>query len=295
MRPEILHDALILFDERWIEFKNLIEFLMLKRGHKQVIRLVGQSALLNKLKALALRADLKILTSQFMLEDVRKSTTFDIFQKHVPWNDQLELDYVIYIGNPKAVSQAKEVEEKNCNDQDTANIYGYPLCCAESYNRIQKGENWMKVYLEGANKLHYSYHHNKMAVLFPPYLTLHQDYFPCSVQCKFSTEKVLLAEQLLIEEEMNEILSILIQHLCSLCLLFQDRIWYFSSYLQNDLTGEFADLICSGYLPLISENSRKTIHPKSLRVKSGMVQLISEEGNFEFANGEDGNRVIVFS
>ena len=113
MRPEISHDALILFDERWIEFKNLIEFLMLKRGHKQVIRLVGQSALLNKLKALALRADLEILTSQFMLEDVRKSTTFDIFQKFVPWNDQLELDYVIYIGNPKAVSQAKEVEEKS--------------------------------------------------------------------------------------------------------------------------------------------------------------------------------------
>ena len=108
----------------------------------------------------------------------------------------------------------------------------------------------MKVYLEGANKLNYSYHQNKMGVLFPPYLTLYQDYFPCSVQCKLSAEMVLLAEQLLIEEEMNEILSILIQHLCCLCLLFQGGIWYFSSYLQNGLTDEFSDLICSGYLPL---------------------------------------------
>jgi hypothetical protein len=295
MRPEILHDALILFDERWIEFKNLIEFIMLKRGHKQVIRFVGQSALLNKLKALALRSGLEIMTSQFMLKDVRKNTTFDVFQKHVPWNDQLELDYVIYIGNPNAVSQAKEIEEKGCNDQDTANIYGYPDCCAKSYNRIQGGENWMKVYLEGTDKLHYSYHLNKIALLFPPHLTLHQDYFPCSVKCKLSTERVLLAEQLLIEEEMSEILSILRQHLCSLCLLFQDRIWYFSSYLHNDLTGEFSDLNCSGYLPLKKEKSLKNINPKSLIVENNLIQLISEEGNFEFANGVDGNRLIVFS
>jgi hypothetical protein len=295
MRPEILHDALILFDERWIEFKNLIEFIMLKRGHKQVIRFVGRSALLKKLKALALKSDLEIMTSQFMLKDVRKSTTFDVFQKHVPWNDQLELDYVIYIGKTNAVRQAKEIEEKECDDQDTANIYGYPDCCARSYDRIQCGENWMKVYLEGDNKLHYSYHLNKIALLFPPYLTLHQDYFPCSVRCNLSAEKVLLAEQLLIEEEMSEILSILRQHLCSLCLLFQDRIWYFSSYLHKDVTGEFSDLICSGYLPLKIESSRRNIKPKSLIVKNGMVQLTSEEGNFEFANGVDGNRLIVFS
>jgi hypothetical protein len=294
MHPAILHDALILLDGGWIEFKNLIEFLMLERGHKQIIRLVGKSALLNKLKALALRADLEILTSEFMLENVRESTVFDIFQRHVPWDNQLDLDYVIYIGNSKAVVQAKEIEGIDCNDQDTANIYGYPDCCAESYNRIQEGENWIEVYLERANEIHYSYHHNKMAILFTPYLTLHQDYFPCSLECKLSLEKVVLAEQLLIEEEMTEILSILIKHLSCICLLYQGGIWFFSSSLENNSIGHFSSLICLGYLPLNSESIRKFMCPQSLRVDNGVVQIISPEGNFEFVNGQDGNRVIVF-
>ena len=177
-------ELLILIYSGELEFKSFIEFLALKVGFKNVVRLVVNETTYLIIDNLCKRHGITCLKSDFGLKLSFSTNLLDSFYEITTSDCQDSDCFVIFCGSKNSVSEACVIERDGCNSDETARIYGYPKCCAQNYQRIQDGEHWIIPYLTNVSAPGpYSWMNNKLAYLFQPHLTIFPDYFPCSIDC----------------------------------------------------------------------------------------------------------------
>jgi hypothetical protein len=275
-----------------IQFKNLVEFSLLLTGKKMVIRLVGKLDLFERIKKISESLNVTAAKSTFMLETIRATNLGDSFQVSTNWDDASNNEFVIYIGTEFATRKAVEIESGECASLDTADVYGYPACCAANYHAISVGKNWISALMENSHSASYDYRANKIASLFDPCLSLHQDYFPCSLDCSETLDKCFAAEQSLIQCGWDEFLPLIRKHLSGVYVYHDDFLWFARGY-SSPTNGKFEEFSSCGFIDL-SERNRKGFKPTSIRVLEGCVSIVFESGKIEFSTGHDGSRLVLF-
>lgn len=281
-----------LYTEEKIQFKNIVEFCLLITNKKKVIRLVGKEELYTQLKIIANLMAWKCIKSDFMLQTVRSTSIGDAFQIGIDWDNNKHNDFVIYIGEKTAVFEAKTIESDECSALDTARIYGYPVCCGTHYQVISDGRNWIKELFDNAQDIFYDYQSNKIASLFQPYLSLHQDYFPCSIDCVETLTKCHNAENALIECGLSELLPMIKSHLSGIYLLYNDVLWCSRSYSNNNDT-LFSNFKKIGYLNISVQNDNQEIFD-TIEIKNNTIFIYGMENNYQFINGQNDCRLVIF-
>jgi hypothetical protein len=293
MKTKAIAAILELYLADRILFKNLVEFSLLLTNRKQVVRLVGNVDLFMDLQRLASVINFTISKSPFMLETVRSTNLGDQFQISTEWNDSKDNDFVIYLGGEDAVLRAIEIESGDCSAEDTASVYGYPPCCATNYQLISDGKNWIEALLGNSTELWYDYRANKISSLFPPYLSLHQDYFPCSLDCVGSLEKCRSAEQSLKECDLAEMLPHIKDHLSGIFVLYDQTLWFARKYLYDSVCTTFSDFHSTGFIDL-SDRGRTPLPPYSIVLSGEQFSINFADGGTSSQNMKSGARLVIF-
>ncbi len=293
MNPRAATFLLDLYLGGRIQFKNLVEFTLLMTERKSVIRLVGQADLLDDMKALGDMLGVSVAKSPFMLNTVRTTSSGDRFQVSVPWSSDSNMEFVIYIGRDKAVASAVGIEAGDCTATDTADVYGYPACCGRNYPLISEGQNWVAALLKNSTGTWHDYRANKIASLFDPCLTLHQDYFPCSLDCAESLHRCHAAERALAESGLEEMLPFIKKHLSGVYLLSDDILWFAREFRYEAATGRFDAFQSIGSID-ISGRGRRVPPPISIELCGERLRVFSGESTKESVNGESGTKLVIF-
>jgi hypothetical protein len=208
------------------------------------------------------------------------------------WDDASDNEFVIYIGTESATRKASEIESGECSSSDTADIYGYPACCAENYHAIAGGKNWISALIENSGATRYDYRANKIASLFDPCLSLHQDYFPCSLDCNETLEKCIAAEQSLIQSGWSEFLPLIKKHLSGIYVYHDEYLWFARDY-STSIDGIFYGFSSCCFFDLSAKN-RKGISPISITIFDGLVSIDLDDHQIEFSNMHDVSRLLFF-
>lgn len=243
MMSVYINDFLNISTGEGLEFKNFIELLSLLEGNKKVMRLVVRKNLYQKLIMIFDALGIYYLKSTFMLETIWSTNTFDYFQNRIDYQDDLDLDFVLFLGEKKSVKKALDIESNICDDFETAQIYGYPKCCAESYKDITLGKNWIDQFLEDAQKDVYPTYLNRISSIFDPGLTYHYDYFPCSINCKKTSSIVHQNRINLQKYGYSELIPLIDTHLRKSFLQINQNLWLYNEmpldHHIHDLEGIF--------------------------------------------------------
>lgn len=281
-----------LYVTRKIQFKNIIEFVLMLTGRKSTIRLVGDSNLYHEIKSEIDKYGFSSEKSDFMLRTVKKTCTDDHFHEYVHYENNHDGELVIYIGANEKAAEAKYAEANDFDDNEISKIYGYPPCCASAYQDIVQNASWINVFLKAQQGLYYPYQANKIAYLIPPFLSLHKDYFPCGIGCKQSIEDCKEAELALKEVGLDYLLDKTIDHLTGLCLIFDKNLYFFWDYISSINTYRILD---KGWHMPISSNSGapKIVH--RIEVMGQLVSIHSEKEQIDsFYNTDNENYFVVF-
>jgi hypothetical protein len=170
-------------------FRNLLEALALLSGHKAVMRLSVHSE-----SEPILRVTLESLGLVCIRSDYRQKTSFssnlgDSYTEAVPFEIGGDLPYTMMISQKGHFAEkAIEMEDRAFDFKGLGRLLGYPECCIHSYEHIEEGNDWLKVYLSNTPlQFHYDHRNNKLSYLFSG-MTLFFDYFPCSLTCRSTME-----------------------------------------------------------------------------------------------------------
>jgi hypothetical protein len=132
---------------------------------------------------------------------------------------------VLFIGDPQLTRIAEKIELNGCNAEEIAELYGYPICCAQSYDSIQKGELWLVPFLsEVKGPAQFDWRLNRFARLFSPGLSILPDYFPCRADCKASLNLAERYWNMLIELGLNDLAEVIQSHLSQVILIHQGAV-----------------------------------------------------------------------
>lgn len=178
-----------------VEFKNIVEFVALQSGRKGVVRLVlppAEAALFCS-NFEASFPDMTVRKSPFGLKTVFSASRFDHFQQRVTCSNNEELERAYYFGVADRVDAARAAEAQNADSRELGTIYGYPDCCARSYEKIGAHSGvWTQAYFAiGGQLIRRPAVTNRLSSLTEPYVGFHFDYFPCSPLCH-ATEQICL-------------------------------------------------------------------------------------------------------
>lgn len=296
MKPSTLQ-ALTLYLDDAIEFKNFMEFLALFTGLKPVVRLTGSPASLTVIEE-AMRPFVgDIERSPLGLVKVYANDLSDAFYKVVSGSpDEFDL-MVTYVGEPDRVAEAIHAETTGCDDEETARTLGYPVCCARNYAAIKAGEHWINSYIGSSRELTIApWQANKIAYLFAPGLTLLPDYFPCSVSCRSSWQLARAYHETLCAQKLPEIESAVNAHLTGVAIVAAGEILYAPNYA---LAGQgWIELRAPGYRLRFNHGGPGLPQDiSSVKVLPGRVMVKSDDvggAESEIACGE-GEGGILFS
>lgn len=281
-----------LYAERKLQFKNIVEFALFLTNRKSVVRLVGDLTFYEEIKSRIDAFGFACEQSDFMLRTIKSTHTSDQFQEHIKFHPDLGSEIVIYVGSKEAALEAKYVEAMGCDDLMVAKVYGYPTCCGSAYHEISQSDSWINRFMEERNAVRYSYLSNKIGYLIPPYLSLHKDYFPCSISCIPTMRLCSLAEIALSEIGLDYLVPNIRRHLAGLCLIVGGNLYFFWNYREVD--GGFCDLETGWHMPLRPDTD-EFWKCKSIFVRGQQVTLVTAEGEtLSFANGKDGSHFVVF-
>lgn len=281
-----------LYVSRKIQFKNIIEFVLMLTERKSTIRLVGNLNLYHEIKSEIYKYGFSCEKSDFMLRTVKKTYTDDHFHEYVHNEKNHDGELVIYIGANDRPANAKYAEANDFDDNEISKIYGYPTCCAAAYQEIVQDASWINVFFKAQQGLYYPYQANKIAYLIPPYLSLHKDYFPCGIGCKQSIESCEEAEKALKELGLDFLLDKTIAHLSGLCLIFDKNLYFFWDYT---LTTIGYSILNNGWHMPISSNSQNPKRVLRIEVNDQLVIIYSEENQIDsFYNSDNENYFVIF-
>lgn len=281
-----------LYVSRKIQFKNIIEFVLMLTERKTTIRLVGDLNLYHEIKSEIHKHGFSCEKSDFMLRTVKKTYTDDHFHEYVHDENNHDGELVIYIGANDKAAEAKYAEANDFDDNEISKIYGYPTCCAAAYQDIVQDASWVNVFFNAPQGLYYPYQANKVANLIPPYLSLHKDYFPCGIDCKQSIEDCKEAEAALKEVGLDYLLDKIIDHLTGLCLIFDKNLYFFWDYT---LTINGYIILDKGWHTPISPNSGKPKRVIRIEVNDQHVIIHSKKKQIHsFYNSDNENYFVIF-
>ena len=281
-----------LLEKEIIEFKNVIEFGALLEGRKDVIRLVLLPNDFFKLKDFFeyYFPAFSIKSSTFVMKDVFNTPTFDRFQHRVPSSNDPNGERVVFVGIEKAVNEAWCIEEEGCQDELTANRYGYPQCCGISYKQISKKNLWLDMFLDLPNKFSkFNLLANRFASITSPWLTYHFDYFPCSVKCEKTLKICKLNREMLKRSDLSEFISLIDDHLSGVLIIFEDSVWYL--HMHELLMGNWQ--FDQGKNPLVSGGKSSGLKFKGLRLESKSASALINSSWWHTDSGKVG--IYVFS
>ena len=280
---------LALFESDVIEFKELLELTGFIGGIKQIVRLTGTIDKLDAINKSLNSEGLELTYPGFVLEKCYSNELSDTFYKIVPKsessNDSL---LVAFLGDKTTVDKAIRIESQGCDDIKTAELYGYPDCCANNYIRIREGEFWVDSFI--LNCKIYSvqdWKMNKIAYLFEPCTTFIPDYFTCSVDCIKTLNLVDSYIQLFESQKLDVLIELIKSHQTALVLIYNGKIRYFKNYhLENGvyyiLNAHFYYL---DYTPNIVDKIEKDIVRIVLRSNSFiLIDADNQEIDIEISN-----------
>lgn len=250
-----------------IEFKNLIEIGALLQGRKRVVRLVVPSHQVDITCQFFMYfyPDLSVRLSTFMLQDAFHMTSVDRFQRRVHFSKEVQGERVVLIGMKSGVDQAWEIEEGECTDEQTSEIYGYPACCGAAYQRVAQGYLWFEAFFEKEEPLHsFDMLSNRISSVVQPYLGYHFDYFPCSAQCAETLSINDLNRTMLLNSDLAEYAQYVDEHIYATVVLHHGCIWYVRA---SHLGG--SNLVCRRvFEPVIRNYAGSPMLLKDLRIGS---------------------------
>lgn len=286
-----LSSVLSLVDKEVIEFKNFIEFLALFSGKKEIVRLVIKHSQYPDIEKFVQTwlSDYFFAEAPFLIETVSWVTPHDRLTQRKPKTKSSIGDHVVFIGKEKAVQLALGSESSTCDDNETANIYGYPTCCGEKYSFHMESEWWPDSFVEEcASYEKLNFLNNRFSMHQLPMLTYQFDYFPCSPKCK-KTEIISRNNRVDLQtSSLAELLPMVDQHMKAIVVFFKQSFWYIRS-------SEIENCVYSG-TPLESRISHEK-HKKSSYLES---LVLKEEDTKVTINGKEyltrdkEVRVLVF-
>jgi hypothetical protein len=296
MTPAV-QQAINLYLDDLIEFKNCMEFFALFAGLKPVVRITALSSDLSIIENSMQPFVDHIERSPLALAKVYANDLGDKFYKLVSGPASKFDLLVAYFGVVDKVEEAIHAEITGCDDQTTAMTLGYPSCCASNYTTIKQGQHWIHSYLKNVRGFsEASWRVNKIASLFPPYLTLLPDYFPCSVECKLTLHLAHVYHGILMEQGLGEIEKLLNAHLTGLTIIAGGEILFSKDYTRAE-NGRF--VIKPSFQRLRFDSSQQGLPQQiqSVNVSSGHLKfIIGEEypAQLDITLG-DAEGVILFS
>lgn len=223
-----------------LSFTEALELIAATRHHKRLVRLTGLRSRLDALTQVMHKAAIHWRIAPLHLIERFQTPLGDSFasiQKGEPQEGEVG---ILFAGEPTTVAAAIEVETNGCAATEAAAIYGYPTCCAVSYKQIQHGRFWVDILLNDIGAVTCApWGMNRFARLFPPYLSILPDYFPCSLRCEGSIALAKAYTKMLSENgELSGLLVPLEQHLSRPVLHYGGALYQLDCLplQQNDFT-----------------------------------------------------------
>lgn len=187
---------------------NFLELLALFFGEKRVVRLVMTDETYPLVREFCGQHDLiQDHSSRKQAPSVR-ATTGDTFTVSVDWDDPRGEYFAVVIGRSREdVERALEFENSDVSFRSFGELYEYPPCCVEAYADLERGGEWVSMYL-GRSSLgcHGSIYSNRLGALFDGSALL-PDFFPCRLDCRMTGELGKRYESLLMRIGADEYLE----------------------------------------------------------------------------------------
>jgi len=290
--------ALTLFQKEIIEFKNVIEIVSLCAHQKSVVRLVIPE---NKINAVThiLSTYFKeyyysLATYALINVSFGPATTnygsIDRFQKRVGVEKISGGDRVIFFGTDSGVNQALQMESGECNNLEASSIYGYPSCCALSYESIERGKSWMAACLGNViGTIHLPALANRFSTLIGPQLGVHLDYFPCSIECQETISINTINRECLALSPLADFIKPINEHINATIIWWKGCLWYIKGAFTQDAQIFYRPLKPDIFPSSIS--SYATIEGLSYRENNAEVLV---NGKWLSGDGENSPRIILF-
>ena len=169
--------------------QNRLELLAVHLGAKQLVRLVVTDETYPLVREFCSQHGLIQDHSSKKQAPSIRAPTGDTFTVSVDWDNPLGEFFAVVIGRSRGdVERALEFENSNASFRSFGELYEYPPCCVEAYADLERGGEWVSMYL-GRSSLESqgSIYSNRLGVLFDG-STLLPDFFPCRIDCKSTDE-----------------------------------------------------------------------------------------------------------
>lgn len=274
--PAIISDLLELLDSEVIKFAEFLELLAHVHGHKTIVRLVADSLRCEALLQFLAKTGLEHRVSDFCLRAEFSTGLGDTFQRVDP-SRSLDADFVVFVGAPAMTAEAHAMELQGADAGSCARAYGYPACCATSYLGVQEGTPWVVPFLEGLAPVSWhDWRMNRLASLFPPYLTVIPDFFPCSIRCPSTGALSLEYEQLLLSVGLSELRDLVAAELRRPLLVHDGWIYRFERIEELSASG-FRDVRRVSSVAIDSAPRQARLSIRGLSVVHEQVELLLAE------------------
>ena len=286
-----LSSVLSLVDKELIEFKNFIEFLALFTGKKEIVRLVIEHSQYPEIKKFAQTwlSDYVFAEAPFLIETVSWVTPHDRLTKRKLKTKSSVGDHVVFIGKEEAVQLALESEDSTCEDNETADIYGYPSCCGEKYSFHMESKWWPDSFVEKCGvyeKLNFL--NNRFSMHQLPMLSYQFDYFPCSPKC-IQTEIISRNNRVELQASpLAELVPMIDKHMKAVVVFFKQAFWYIRSSELNNAS--YSGIPLESNISL--EESNKSFLLESLVLSQERAEVVINGEEYKTQNKDI--RVLVF-
>jgi hypothetical protein len=174
---------------RWVEERHLLEFCLLVDDDKPVVRVPtcsGEELALLSSVARAMNATL--VTSRHKTVVEFKNSLGEEFVRWVDSDSPEPGDVVAYLSlGDGGVARAAEAAEAAGDNEVLAKWLGYPACCAQAYQAVSADGRWAEFLLASSRASLFPWENNKFAYAIYG-ASLFPDYFPCSLECRGTTE-----------------------------------------------------------------------------------------------------------
>jgi hypothetical protein len=269
-----------------IGFTDLMELLAVVLGKKSVARFTGLPETLERFSSLMREINISFKIPPIHLETQYENTIYDTFSKLSPGHATDMEEGILFAGDPDSIQKAIDLETNGCPADKTANLYGYPDCCAQNYeNNIQRKVYWTDSFFRSSKPIENgSWMMNRLGRLFSPYLSILPDYFPCSFKCSKSLKLSEEYSSLLETAGLSSLLDLAKEHLSRPVLRHAGCIYWLRPF-QKPLFFEEGEPFEAEVMEVLSY--------EGIRLSGGALTLSYKDSFLTVNNGEANNDLFA--
>lgn len=247
--------TLSLFENGFIEFKNVLEFLALFSNDKKVVRLVLTREQAQKVSQTITQHSPNICygSSQYVLHEVFKSSKWDSFHKRCFKAEEEEGDLRAYFfGEARFVDLAIEAEDDVADAITLGALFGIPDCCARKYDSsLDASGQWMKSYMGSETPISVvDATVNRFSSIVGSQIGFHNDYFPCGVDCEKTFQICAANRERLLQYGFDELAKLANANAVGVAISYHDHVFYKTGvgFYNRLMAGQ--KLLTSGFMAL---------------------------------------------